>query len=78
MDSEYYPGGHEKKKLRPYEKIKGSGVHQEAITASSEDQTNGHVTFSCPVTVICDRGRDCDSSGGDFVESEKPELCPFL
>lgn len=41
----------EKKKLRPYEKIKGSGVHQEAITASSEDQTNGHVTFSCPVTV---------------------------
>lgn len=41
----------EKKKLRPYEKIRGSGVHQEVITASSEDQTNGHVSFSCPVTV---------------------------
>ncbi|MCI8659295.1 MAG: hypothetical protein HFG54_03450 [Lachnospiraceae bacterium] len=41
----------EKRRLKPYEKINGSAVHQEIITASSEDQTNGHVTFSCPVTV---------------------------
>lgn len=41
----------EKRRLHPYERITGSAVYEEIITAASEDQTNGHVTYDCPVTV---------------------------
>lgn len=41
----------EKKKNNPLEKVEGSGVCRETITAVSEDQTHGHVTAVCNVVV---------------------------
>lgn len=41
----------EKRSADPAVKLEGSGSHTEMITAVSEDQTHGHVTASCQVTV---------------------------
>lgn len=41
----------EKRTVDPTVKLEGSGSHTEVITAVSEDQTHGHVTASCKVTV---------------------------
>ncbi len=41
----------ERKKLQPYGRQNGTGEYTEQITAVSEDQTHGHVTSNCQVTI---------------------------
>ncbi len=41
----------QKRQSDPYAKLEGSAVHQEVVTATSEDQTHGVVSAECRVTV---------------------------
>lgn len=57
----------EKKKANPQEKAEGTGEYREKITAVSEDQTHGHVTATCDVTirfVTIDETIKASGSGG--------------
>lgn len=36
------------KKEKPLEKVSGTGILEELVTAVSEDQTHGHIQAMCP------------------------------
>lgn len=40
-----------KRTADPYQKLSGSAVYTETITATSEDQTHGHVMANCKITI---------------------------
>ena len=40
-----------KKAEKPWERVNGSGIYEELVTATSEDQTHGNITAECHVIV---------------------------
>lgn len=67
----------ERKKANPYERLHGAGTCTETVEAVSEDQTNGHQTASCAITIDF-ATEDETILYPEAVSLAQEELCYFL